>query len=120
MRLIGFGETVLYKLPSKGPQHDAAGNMTSRRGQGIFLGYSRDSNANVIGTSDGIATARAVERRPLEDRWNALAVSSIQATPLSRMTKPDVETVFPQREDTLDKFPEKTIVFFSTTASCEA
>ncbi len=29
-RLIGFAEQVLWKLPTKGPQHDADGNMSAR------------------------------------------------------------------------------------------
>ena len=29
-RLIGFGEQVLWKFPTKGPQHDAQGNMSAR------------------------------------------------------------------------------------------
>ena len=40
-RLVGFGETCLWKLPPKGPQHDAAGNMSARWKLGVFLGYDR-------------------------------------------------------------------------------
>ena len=38
-RLIGFGESVLYKLPLQGPQHDLEGNMAARALPGVFLGY---------------------------------------------------------------------------------
>ena len=52
-RLIGFGEQVLWKLPSKGPQHDVQGNMGPRLRPGTFLGYSRDSNSYRIALPDG-------------------------------------------------------------------
>ena len=39
-RLIGFVESCLYKLPLKGPQHDAEGNMGPRWKSAVFLGYS--------------------------------------------------------------------------------
>ena len=37
-RLMGFAETVLYKLPLKGPRHDERGNMAPRWAQGVFMG----------------------------------------------------------------------------------
>ncbi len=43
-RLVGFGEYILWKLPTKGPQHDEAGNMASRMLPGIFVGYNRAAN----------------------------------------------------------------------------
>ena len=68
-RLIGFLESCLYKLPLKGPQHDAEGNMAPRWKTGSFLGYSRDSNSYMLySDEDGFTTSRAVVRRPMEDR----------------------------------------------------
>jgi len=66
-RLVGFGESVMFKLPIKGPRHDAAGNMGPRWGQGIFVGYSRDSNGYLISTAEGIKSSRALMRRPLRE-----------------------------------------------------
>ena len=81
--LIGFCETCLYKLPSKGPQHDAEGNMSARWKLGVFLGYNRESNAYLLANDDGVVTSRAVMRRPIENRWRADLVESITATPWS-------------------------------------
>ena len=38
-RLFGYGESVIAKLPSKGPQHDVEGNMGPRQQIGVFVGY---------------------------------------------------------------------------------
>ena len=38
--LLGFGETVLYKLPSKGPRANPDGNMGTRWLEGVFLGFT--------------------------------------------------------------------------------
>jgi hypothetical protein len=81
MRLVGFAEKVMYKLPPKGPQHDPHGNVSERWLSGIFLGYKRSSNSYVIGVDEGIATSRAVQRRPLENRWELEAISQLKATP---------------------------------------
>ena len=69
-RLIGFGESILWKQPLKGPQHDVEGNMGPRLLPGIFLGYRRDANTYVIGLENGeMVESRAVTRRPMDDRW---------------------------------------------------
>ncbi len=83
-RLVGFGEYVLWKLPTKGPQHDEAGNMASRMLPGIFIGYSRVSNTYRIAVSSGeIVESRAIQRRPLEDRWRVEELKAVSATPWS-------------------------------------
>jgi len=88
-RLIGFAETVLYKLPLKGPRHDERGNMAPRWAQGVFMGYARDSNSYVISTDEGIRTSRALMRRPVENRWNIEAVAAVQCTPWSLRPTPE-------------------------------
>ena len=45
LRIVGFGETTMYKLPAKGPQHDPDGNVGTRWKTAIFLGYSWTSNS---------------------------------------------------------------------------
>ena len=67
-QLIGFGEVVLYRYPTKGPQHDPHGNIGAQGGEGIFLGYNRSSSTFVVGTPDGhwIET-RSVTRKPIAD-----------------------------------------------------
>ena len=37
-RLLEFGEQVLWKLPTKGPRHDAEGKLAARWEYGYYLG----------------------------------------------------------------------------------
>ena len=69
-RLVAFGETVLYKLATKGPAFDARGNSAARWGQGIFLGYSHENNSYVVGNCHKVETSRALMSRPFENRWD--------------------------------------------------
>ncbi len=72
MNLYGFGESVFWKPPNKGPQHDVEGNMGPRLFVGTFLGYNKFPNSYRTLTEDGkITKARALQPRPLQDRWNA-------------------------------------------------
>ena len=89
--LLGFGECVLYKLPSKGPQSAPDGNMGSRWLEGVFLGYNRSSNSYVIATEAGTVSARSLYRRPIANRWSLERISAIVATPWSLREKPDRE-----------------------------
>ena len=83
-RIIGFGEYVYYKLPTKGPQHDANGNMAARQAPGIFLGYSVLSNSYKIALDTGeLVESRAVQRVPFENRWSGEALKRVHATPWS-------------------------------------
>ncbi len=52
-RLIGFGEKVLWKMQTKGPQHNAEGNMSARWAVGIFIGYNRSSDSYRFITDGG-------------------------------------------------------------------
>ena len=87
-RLIGFGESILWKQPLKGPQHDVEGNMGPRLLPGIFLGYRRDANTYVVGLENGeMVESRAVTRRPMDDRWKGELVESITDTPWTTRTR---------------------------------
>ena len=88
---LGFGECVLYKLPSKGPQSTPDGNMGSRWLEGVFLGYNRSSNSYIVATEAGTVSARSLYRRPIANRWSLERISAIVATPWSLREKPDRE-----------------------------
>ena len=60
--LVCFGEVCLFKQPPKGPEHDAEGNMAPRWHEGVFLGYDRASCSYILNTTDGIKTAKAIQR----------------------------------------------------------
>ena len=92
MRIVGFGEVVMYKLPTKGPQHDPHGNVGERWLPGLFVGYKKDSNSYIMATATGTVTSRAVQRRPLENRWDEGAISQLATTPWEQRPRrgPDV------------------------------
>ena len=92
-QLLGFGEVCLYKLPTKGPQHNAEGNMAARWAQGLFVGYSRSSNSYLIATDDGVKTSRELMRRPFPNRWDAAKVQAIKVTPWDQRPAPEAPEV---------------------------
>ena len=96
--LLCFGERVLYKLPSKGPNSMPDGNMGSRWREGVFLGFNRSSNTYVVATSEGVANVRSLYRRPAASRWDFEAVSKIAATPWSTRERSQAEAHFPDAD----------------------
>ena len=100
-RLTGFLESVFYKAPPMGPQHDAKGNMAPRMYPGVFRGYHRNSNAYMVATAEGnVIKVRSVLRRPMADRWCAESIKSITATPwsLRAVAAPEVIELGPSVE----------------------
>ena len=93
----------------KRPQHDHRGNMAPRFAQGVFLGYSRDANVYMVGTTDGIVTSRALQRRPMENRWEANILTSLQATPWEYTLRADASVELGPSKDggQLDHFLDR-------------
>ena len=84
MREYGFGESVLWKPPTKGPQHDTEGNMAPRLLPGLFLGFHKSSNSyRVIDEKGDLVKTRAINRLPFENRWNGDKIKAITVTPWS-------------------------------------
>ena len=80
--LVAFGESVLYKQPDKGLQHDVEGNSGPRMLDGaVFLGYSRMSNTYHVATDNGVKEVRGIHRKPEPNRWDAPRLSGLKATP---------------------------------------
>ena len=48
--LLGFGEPILWNMPSHGPLSPKDGDMGVKWGDGTFLGYHRSSNTYFVGT----------------------------------------------------------------------
>ena len=67
-KVMGIGEIVMYKLPTKGPRSQPDGNMGTKWQQGAFLGFSRDSNQYILGTEEGLDYSRTIARCPEPDR----------------------------------------------------
>ena len=81
LQIAGFGETVLYKHPTKGPQSQPDGNMGAVQSEGIFVGYSYNANTYTILTQDGKVDARSMTRRPEPNRWAPQRIADIRVTP---------------------------------------
>ena len=90
LRSHEFGESVFWKQPVKGPQHDQRGNMGPRNFEGSFLGYNKVSNTYRILSEDGeLIKARALKARPFEGRWNAEKRSAVTVTPWATRRRED-------------------------------
>ena len=70
-RLLEFGEKVLWKLPGKGPRHEAEGKLAARWEHGFYLGFNRSSNDYLVWTGDGAVKARSLQRLTSDRRWPA-------------------------------------------------
>ena len=93
-KILGVGEMVMYKLPSKGPNSQPDGNMGAKWKEGVFLGYSKGSNTYIVGTESGTVTSRTLTRLPEQTRWNAEILARIKSTPWSERQAPDPEVRF--------------------------
>ena len=83
-QLYGFGESVMWKQPPRGPQHDLEGNMGPRMRPGTFVGFARHTNAYKVIDDDGkLIQTRGILRRPLGDRWDPAALGRITTSPWS-------------------------------------
>ena len=91
--ILGFGESVMFKLPSKG-KAAPGGNMEAKFQDGVLLGYHRRTNTYILGTADGICTSRSIQRRPHENRWNAALIEQMRATPWNTRERSEVRVRF--------------------------
>ncbi len=80
-QLLGFGETVLYRYPAKGPQHAPDGNTGALGKEGVFLGFNRGSNTFHIATADGYVAARSISRVPEQERWKTSGLEQLRVMP---------------------------------------
>jgi hypothetical protein len=94
-RLYGFGEQVHWKRPPKGPRHAPDGNMGTNWGSGTYIGHDRGSNAYLVASHDeGIIHTHAIQRRPLDERWDKAVIEAITQTPWSLKEKQDTQVRF--------------------------
>ena len=96
LQIIGFGETVLFKHPTEGPQSQPDGNMGATQAEDTFVGYNRNANTFIIMADDGKVEARSLVRRPEPNRWSADRLAAIKATPWSFREKPETAVRFEQ------------------------
>ena len=98
-KILGIGETVMYKLPTKGPRSQPDGNMGTKWHQGVFLGFSRESNQYILGTEDGLAYSRAMTRCPQPDRWSSDVLANLRVTPWSVRDVKEPEVRLQEKKD---------------------
>ena len=68
-QMARFGESVLYRYPTKGLQHHPHGSVDALGGEGVFLGRNMFSNTVVAGLADGSwIETRSIISRPEEER----------------------------------------------------
>ena len=87
-QLLGFGESVLFRFPGKGPHHAPDGNIGALGGDGIFLAYSRNSNTFMVSTSEGVVAVRSTTRRPERERWSHEGLAKIRSVPGEARRRP--------------------------------
>ena len=54
--------------------------MGARWEEGVFVGYSRNSNTFIVVTEDGTKAVAPTSRYPEQTRWSAEAVAKLKAT----------------------------------------
>lgn len=101
--MLAFGERCLYKFNKVAHQKEKDGKMSAKWGEGVFLGYSRDSNEFIIWstTTKTVTRARSVQRRPGSVRWSAEELMTLNQRPgdsLYRATVP-LETRYEAGQD---------------------
>ena len=81
INLVEFGEKVHVGFPTKSSLD--RGRMAPKWGQGVWLGIRWGTNELFIYTGDGIKKVRDIMRFPADERWDAAALETIQALPLT-------------------------------------
>ncbi len=100
---LGFGESVFFKLPTKGPHIQPDGTMGAVQAEGIFVGYSSEANTYVLAAEDGKRVgARSVTRRPAQNRWSSERLANIKMTPWSTRDKVEPTVRFEAPTEAVD------------------
>ena len=99
-------EMCLYKLPTKGPERDAAGKMGARWRRGIFLGFNRMSSEYLLWDEGKVAKARAVQRIKKHLRWPVAAYNSVRHGPNCMYEALEHEQIVGDPEKVKDPYAE--------------
>jgi len=78
---LEFGEKVWYRR--RKDQITRTG-LEARWQEGVWLGRRWGSIDHLIATENEVVDARAVQRRPIGERWDRLAIEGIEMTPTMR------------------------------------
>ena len=93
-----FGESVFYKLPTKGPRSQSEGNIGQRMKIGTFVGYKRSANSYIVVTEDGkeTTTTRAMQSRPNSEKWQVENLQKVSCNPWQGRRQEPLEVEFRQ------------------------
>ena len=105
-RLLEVMEMCFYKLPTKGPERDAAGKMGARWRRGIFLGFNRMSSEYLLWDEGKVAKARAVQRIKKHLRWPVAAYNSVRHGPNCMYEALEHEQIVGDPEKVKDPYAE--------------
>lgn len=107
VRMLGFGESCLYKLNRKAPGKSLDGKMEARWADGIFLGYSRDLNEFVLWDVKikKIVRARSVQRKSESQRWESKALAEVSQRPQDVMYRSTAAPI--RRKELAEDFKDK-------------
>ena len=75
---LEFGELILWK---RKPVGGAMGKMSCMWEDGVYLGLKSTTGETIVGTTSGVWKTRSVQRRPMDERWKAEALSMIGGVP---------------------------------------
>ena len=78
MKLVAFGECVLFKVPKGATK---PGKLEEVWEHGVYVGFVIRSGESLIATPDGVFRVSDVRRRPLDARWSTNMLDRIVGTP---------------------------------------
>ena len=102
-----LGEVVLWRRPKK---PDSNVLLESRWEEGIWLGRKWGSMVHFIGMGREVVEARAVQRKPKEERWNKDLLQNLLASPWCNpvpLEDQRVPEVLPPRGEPIPHCPER-------------
>ena len=72
-----FGECVWYLQPKSAGKH----KLSTRWGEGIWIGIKEESGEVLIGTTEGVIKVRTVRRKPEVNKWNVEMFKGMKGLP---------------------------------------
>lgn len=92
IRVVGFGEQVMYKLPMKGSEKIKRGHAAGNFEKATYIGFNKvNCEHRFVDGHSSIVTSRHVVRLPEEQRWNLEALQAIKVTPWQTKLDANIE-----------------------------
>ena len=75
---VEFGEAVLWR---RRPVGGALGKLAVIWEDGVFSGVKGTTNEVIIGAGQGVYRTGSIQRKPLDERWNADLIKKVSGVP---------------------------------------